>query len=205
MSQNTPDYAKLKIVVLEFNGYALSWWQQQEFRAERNRRYRIDSWVGLKEAMRDRFIPKEYKRTTYQKLQKLYQGSLSVDDYFKEMERLMTRAEVLESDEATMARFISGLHKEYSDVIDLQRELSLIDAYDMAIKLESQAKRKGKMSMSSSRPGSKFSEWKKSESESKKPFVDPRKNSGVPMGKGPMTPGAPPIKVGSTGVKSEGG
>ena len=37
------------------------------------------------------------------------QGSRSVDEYFKEMEIAMIRANVSEDREATMARFLNGL------------------------------------------------------------------------------------------------
>ena len=44
------------------------------------------------------------------KLQGLNQGSRSVDEYFKEMEIAMIRANVFEDREATMARFLNGLN-----------------------------------------------------------------------------------------------
>ncbi|XP_022854589.1 uncharacterized protein LOC111375905 [Olea europaea var. sylvestris] len=46
--------------------------------------------------MRKRFVPNHYYRELYQKLQNLYKGSRSVEDYHKEIEMLMIRANELE-------------------------------------------------------------------------------------------------------------
>ena len=62
--------------------------------------------------LRKRFFLSHYRRDLYRKLQSLVQGSRSVEDYFKEMEVAIIRADVEEDREATMARFISGLNKE---------------------------------------------------------------------------------------------
>ena len=59
------------------------------------------------------------------KLQILTQGSMSVDDYYKEMEIAMIRANVEKNHEETMARFISGLKKEITDVVELQHYVEM--------------------------------------------------------------------------------
>ena len=46
--------------------------------------------------MRRRFIPNHYYRDLYKKLQRLTQGSRNVEDYYKEMEIAMIRANVEE-------------------------------------------------------------------------------------------------------------
>ncbi|KAL2486424.1 Uncharacterized protein Adt_31180 [Abeliophyllum distichum] len=51
------------------------------------------------------FLP----RDLYQKLQSLTQGLNSVEDYHKEMEMAMIRANVEEDREATLARFLGGI------------------------------------------------------------------------------------------------
>ncbi|KAL2251943.1 UNVERIFIED_CONTAM: hypothetical protein Sindi_2316600 [Sesamum indicum] len=43
-------------------------------------------------------------------LQRLTQGSKSVDEYYKEMEIAMIRTNIIEDNEATMARFLHGLN-----------------------------------------------------------------------------------------------
>jgi hypothetical protein len=46
----------------------------------------------------------------FYKLQNLRQGNLSVEDYYREMEKAMIRANVYEDEEQSIARFMSGLH-----------------------------------------------------------------------------------------------
>ncbi len=61
--------------------------------------------------MKSKFIPQFYKHELFRKLQHLFQGEKSVDEYNKEMNFAMIKAEIEEDKEATMARFIRGLNK----------------------------------------------------------------------------------------------
>ena len=67
--------------------------------------------------MRRRFVPNHYYRDLYLKLQGLNQGYKTVDEYHKEMERAMIRANVIEDREATMARFLNGLNRDIANVV----------------------------------------------------------------------------------------
>ena len=77
----------------------------------------MDSWEEMKRLMRRRFVPSHYQRDLHNKLQRLTQGSRSVDEYYKEMEVSMIRANVMEDREATMARFLHGLNSDIRDVV----------------------------------------------------------------------------------------
>jgi len=55
-------------------------------------------------------VPNHYYKDLYLKLQGLNQGYKIVDEYHKEMEIAMIRANVVEDREATMARFLNGLN-----------------------------------------------------------------------------------------------
>ena len=55
----------------------------------------------------------------------------------------MIRADVEEDREATMARFLNGLHRDIANVVELQHYVELTDMVHMAIKVEQQLKRKG--------------------------------------------------------------
>ena len=43
-----------------------------------------------------------------------------MDDYYKEMEIALIRANVKEDREATMARFLNGLNRDIANVVELQ-------------------------------------------------------------------------------------
>ncbi|KAI9180375.1 hypothetical protein LWI28_004199 [Acer negundo] len=107
------DYSELKKVKLsaiEFTDYAIVWWDQLIVSRRRNGERPIETWEEMKTVMRRRFIPSHYYRGLFQKLQTLTQGSKCVEDYYKEMEIAMIRADIEEDRKATMARFLNGLN-----------------------------------------------------------------------------------------------
>ncbi|XP_059446590.1 uncharacterized protein LOC132178153, partial [Corylus avellana] len=123
----------------------------------RNHERPNETWEEMEAIMRRRFVPSHYYRDLYQKLQSLTQGYRSVDDYYKEMEIAMIRANVEEDREATMARFLNGLNREIANVVELQHYVELEDMVHMTIKVERQLKRKGTRSFQN--PGS-FTSWR---------------------------------------------
>jgi hypothetical protein len=56
--------------------------------------------------------------------QNLIQGSKSVDEYYKEMEVAMIRANVEEDREATI---LHGLNREIADIVEMQHYVELTD------------------------------------------------------------------------------
>ncbi|KAJ9538373.1 hypothetical protein OSB04_031106 [Centaurea solstitialis] len=91
----------------------------------------IDSWEEMKMFMRRRFVPSHYFRDLHNKLQNLKQGSKSVEDYFKEMEVTMIRANVDEDREATMARFLHGFNLEIRDCVEMYHYVEIEDMVHM--------------------------------------------------------------------------
>ncbi|KAH9657950.1 hypothetical protein KPL70_023287 [Citrus sinensis] len=120
----------------------------------------------MKAIMRRRFVPSHYYRELHQRLQSLTQGSRSVEDYHKEMEIIMIRANIEEEREATMARFLHGLNQDIANVVDLQHYVELKDMVHMAMKVEQQLKKKG----------STKSKWSKDEKAISNPKIEPFKD-----------------------------
>ena len=96
----------------------------------------------MKKVLRERFVSSYYGRDLHNKLQRLIQGNKSVDEYYKEMEISLIRAQIEESQEATMAKFLHGLNREIQDIVELHHYASLKDLIHQAIKVEQQLKRK---------------------------------------------------------------
>jgi hypothetical protein len=140
---NYSEEKKVKLAVIEFTDYAIIWWDQLVTNRRRNNERPVETWGELKALMRRRFVPSHFYRDLYQRLQNLTQGSKSVEDYHKEMEVAMIRANVEEDREATMARFLSGLNRDIANVIELQHYVEIEDMVHMAMKVERQLKRKG--------------------------------------------------------------
>jgi hypothetical protein len=77
-----------------------------------------DSWDGLKQAIRDRFVPTSYKRDLHKKLQRLEQGDMSVQEYYAELQKGMVRYGVVEDAKDKVCRFYGGLRREIQDIVD---------------------------------------------------------------------------------------
>ncbi|KAJ4708852.1 Mutant gag-pol polyprotein [Melia azedarach] len=137
---NCSEKKKVKLAAVEFIDYASIWWDQLVINRRKNGEKPIRSWEEMKLVMRKRSIPSHYYRDLHRKLQGLVQGSMSVDDYYKEMEIAMIRANIEEDREATLARFISGLNKEIADVVDLQHYAEMEELLHKSIKVEKQIK-----------------------------------------------------------------
>ncbi|KAJ4728653.1 Retrovirus-related Pol polyprotein from transposon 17.6 [Melia azedarach] len=91
---------------------------------------------------------------------------MSVEDYYKEMEIAMIRANTEKDREATMDRFIGGLDKEIADMVNLQHYVEVKELLHKAIKVEKQIKSKGFKSILAS-SSSWISNWKNNQAASK--------------------------------------
>ncbi|KAJ4705056.1 Mutant gag-pol polyprotein [Melia azedarach] len=167
---------------MEFIDYASIWWDQLVINRRRNRERALQSWEEMKLVMHKRFIPSHYYRDLHRKLQGLVQGSMSVEDYNKEMEIAMIRANIKEDRKVTMARFISRLNKETANVVDLQHYVEMEELLHKVIKVEKQIKSKGFRSGSVSSPLWK-SNWKHNKAASK-PKEEPKQKDSITISKG---------------------
>jgi len=102
----------------------------------------IDTWTEKRRVMQKRYVPTSYNRTMRQKIQRLSQGSLTVEEYYKEMEMVLVRANIEKETEDTMAHFLSGLNPDIRYVVELQEYVELDDLLHKAVWVEQQLKRK---------------------------------------------------------------
>ncbi|KAF7802484.1 RNA-directed DNA polymerase-like [Senna tora] len=86
----------------------------------------------------------DYAIVWWDQLINLKNVSKSVEEYYKEIEIAMIRANVVEDREATMACFICGLNKEIANVVELQHYVEIEDLVPMAMKVERQLKKGGR-------------------------------------------------------------
>ena len=68
----------------------------------------------------------------------LKQGTKSVEEYYKEMEIAMIRANIMEDEEQTMARFLNGLNYSIKKIADFQPYNNLLELVHQATKAERQ-------------------------------------------------------------------
>ena len=128
---------------MEFTDNALIWWNQLQKEREKYGDPLVNTWKEMKRLMRRRFVPSHFRGDLHSELQRLTQGSKSVDEYHKEMEVDLIRANINEEREATMARFLHGLNSDIRDVVESQNYVKLEELVHQAIKVEQKLKRKG--------------------------------------------------------------
>ncbi|KAJ4723253.1 Zinc finger, CCHC-type [Melia azedarach] len=94
------------------------------------------------------------------------------------MEVAMIRVNVEEDNEAIMARFLNGLNKEISNVVELQPFMELEDLLHLALKVEKQLKTRGSTKCSFSYTSSFKSNWRKDDkASSSKPKIKSKEAS----------------------------
>jgi hypothetical protein len=81
MHEYTED-KKIKLASSEFDDYASIWWDNLVQSRIEDGYPHIVTWRAMKEDLRAHFVPHNYIRSLYDRLQNLKQGPLSVDDYF---------------------------------------------------------------------------------------------------------------------------
>ena len=96
---NYSEEKRIKLAAVAFTDYAIVWWDQLVSSRRRNHEAGIGSWEEMKALLRKRFVPNHYYRDLHLKLQSLKQGSKSVEEYHKEMEIAMIRANIEEERE----------------------------------------------------------------------------------------------------------
>ena len=165
---------KVTVAAIEFYDYALSWWDQVVTTKRRLGDDPIETWNQLKNIMRRRFVPSHYHRELHQRLRNLLQGNRTVDDYFKEMETLMLRADVHEECEATMSRFMDGLNRDIIDHLEVIHYENLEKLFHKAVMFKKQIKRRSAKPSYNSRKPIYQREEKSGFQKEYKPFVKPK-------------------------------
>ncbi|KAK1627990.1 hypothetical protein QYE76_002305 [Lolium multiflorum] len=129
---------KVAMASLEFEDYANTWWEQVVTLREEKGEPPIDTWEEMKEEMQARFVPTHYKTDLFNKLQKLKQGTKTVEEFYKEMELTMMRANIQESENQTIARFFNGLNYPIKRIVEFQQYSNMVELVHQASKAERQ-------------------------------------------------------------------
>ncbi|PKI48211.1 hypothetical protein CRG98_031398 [Punica granatum] len=104
---------------------------------------KITSWEKMKKKMKATFLPYNFQRIMYQRLQNLRQGSRSVDNYTNELYQLVARNELQETEDQLVARYIGGLRVQLQDMVNLFDPINVSFAHQKALIIERQQKRAG--------------------------------------------------------------
>nr|KYP32523.1 hypothetical protein KK1_046779 [Cajanus cajan] len=181
---------KVPLATLSFQGHAMYWWTALEREKRLHNDPPIQYWNDLKSAMRRRHIPTYYGRELMNKLQRLQQRDMFVEQYRQQMELYMMRACIREEEATTVARFLSGLNLEIRDQVELLPYRDLNDLVQLCVRVEQQRMRKYSYKRDSSHSSSLKKDYKREGKlfEKKKNF-EPSKSLAIEKdnGKGKVT------------------
>ena len=94
----------------------------------------------MKAKLKARFLPPNYIQNNYAALHHLTQGSMSVEEYTREFEKLLIKCDLQEEEEQTIVRYLGGLDPKYSHVVELQSYTTFDEVCVLAHKVETQVK-----------------------------------------------------------------
>lgn len=138
--KRVPEERKVALVATKFRGKAASWWLQLKASRVRTGKESISTWAKLEKALRKSFLPYNFDRTMFTRLQNLRQGSRSVDDYAEEFSLLLTRNEIFDSEVQLVSRFIGGLRTQIQNAMSQFDPLTVAEAHRRAVAFENQFK-----------------------------------------------------------------
>ncbi|VFQ93302.1 unnamed protein product [Cuscuta campestris] len=89
--KDVPEEKKVKIVALKFRKYASTWWSNLSTKRRRENKAPVKTWLKMRSLLKKKFLPEQYVRDNFARLQHLRQGPRSVEDYTQEFEELLMR------------------------------------------------------------------------------------------------------------------
>ena len=81
-------------------------------------------------------MPQHYKRELRQRLENLRQGSMIAEETYNAMQVAMVRANVMEDEETTMARYLRVLNYSLSTDVDMFSYSTMTQLLHLAMKVE---------------------------------------------------------------------
>ncbi|CAA7052810.1 unnamed protein product [Microthlaspi erraticum] len=136
--KEVPEDRRVSLVATKFRGKAAAWWIQLKTSRIRNGKDKIKTWEKLQKHLRQTFLPFNYDRTMYTRLQNLRQGSRLVEEYAEEFTLLLTHNENNDSEVQLVSRFIGGLRPQLQTALSQFDPLTVAEAHRRATAFESQ-------------------------------------------------------------------
>lgn len=136
--KQVPEEMRVPLVATRFKSRAMAWWQQLKESRRCANKDRIASWERMKKHMRRSFLPFNYERTLYNKLQNLRQGTRNVDDYASDFFHMTARMPSIESEDQLISRFIGGLRSQLQVALQQFNPASVSEVHQRAIAMETQ-------------------------------------------------------------------
>ena len=139
--KEVPTERKVKLVGAKLRGQASTWWKHYQNDREVRGKRKIRRWDKMKEKLKSQFLPRDYEQTLYQSVQNLRQHLKTVKEYTQEFHRLSLRSNLAKTESQRVSRYVNGLRLSIQDQVCLQRPYKVSDAYQLALKVETQLAR----------------------------------------------------------------
>lgn len=159
------DERRCKFAILKLSKGASLWYEGLKEKRLRAGKEKLSSWETLKRKLRKRYVPNNYRLSTYRKIADLKQGKMTVGEYMEEFENLCLMGEIEEVEDQKMTRFLRGLNYNIANTVELYPYSDFDTLCGLCLKLESQGKMK--YGGNSSSDYGKLKTWSKPESSSK--------------------------------------
>ena len=134
--KRVPEQRKVALVATKFWGKAASWWLKLKTTQARTGKTNIDTWENLEKVMRKSFLPYNFDRTMFTRLQNIRQGSRSVDDYADEFSLFLSRNDIFDSEVQLVSHFIGGLRPQIQNAMSQFDPLTVAEAHRHAVAFE---------------------------------------------------------------------
>ncbi|XP_068644824.1 uncharacterized protein [Aristolochia californica] len=129
---------KVRYVRMKLKGHARAWWSSVEEQLRRTQCAPVSNWGEMKERLKEKYLPIDYKQLMFEEMLRLRQGILTVDQYTDRFHELTVRSKVVENEQQTLARYRTSLRNELHKEMLRARLLNVDEAYQLALRVEKQ-------------------------------------------------------------------
>ncbi|XP_026417196.1 uncharacterized protein LOC113312676 [Papaver somniferum] len=130
-----PESSRVKLASYKLKGGAAAWWETLCEDRDKYHKPPILPWTRMRRLLRDKFLPKDYKKQLFIKLQNCRQGAKLVEEYVAEFYGLVARNQLKETEEQLVVRFIYGLNNLIQQGMT-QSSFTMVEAIQQALKVE---------------------------------------------------------------------
>jgi hypothetical protein len=133
---------KVKHVVTRLKGHVAFWWDELQDDRRCKGKHKIKSWDRMIAKMKEKFIPRDYQITMFQRMKNLRQKLMTLKEYTEELYRLNIKAGHRESDDEKVSKYMNGLRYDIQDEMSMMTIQTVEYAYQMTLKDEEKLSRK---------------------------------------------------------------
>ncbi|MFS7908378.1 putative retrotransposon gag domain-containing protein [Helianthus anomalus] len=109
--RDIPDHLKVKLVAIKLRKHASLWWEHVRKKRQYEGKAKVVTWEKMKKLLTYKFLPPNHPQDSYLDYHNCKQGTLTVEQFIIEFERLRMRCGVDETDEHNCSVFGGGCAK----------------------------------------------------------------------------------------------